>query len=259
MTRDVAAVVDALFGAGVDRVTIKDFHRTGYNLLPGVIDPRAEIIYGYRRGPIPGFGDPGGAEAVIFTGMHAASGSDGFLAHTLTSRIARLEINGDLVAEVELFSSVLAQHGIRPIFFSGCPVACDQAAATVDHIATYPIAKSNCPEDFDAVSWRAGLARSVAKALNNELTRPLQPNGPLRALVKMRDGAAAAQKLANRWHLDYDANQIVLNAPDMQTLYLELIRICFLTPLIEKILPIGLIAHNLRGRWGLDWVQRQIK
>ena len=145
MTRDVATVVDALFRAGVDRVTIKDFHRTGYNLLSGVIDSRAEIIYGYRSGPVPGFGDPGGAEAVIFTGMHAASGSNGFLAHTLTSRIARLEVNGNLVAEVELFSSVLAQHGIRPIFFSGCPVACGQAAAVVNQIVTYPIEKVNGP------------------------------------------------------------------------------------------------------------------
>jgi D-aminopeptidase len=259
MTRDVAAIVDALFRAGVDRVIVKDFHRTGYNLLPGVIDARAEIIYGYRRRPVPGFGDPGGAEAVIFTGMHAASGSDGFLAHTLTSRIARLEVNGNLMAEVELFSSVLAQHGIRPIFFSGCPVACYQAAASVDHISTYPIAKSNGPEDFDAVTWRAGLARSAAEALNNELTQPLQPDGPLRALVKMRDGAPAARKIANRWNFEYVSDQIILNAPNMQSLYVELIRICFLTPLIEKVLPIGLIAYNLRGRLGLYWVQRQIK
>ena len=257
MTRDVAAVVDALFRAGVDRVTIKDFHRTGYNLLPGVIDPRADIIYGYRRGPVPGIGDPGSAEAVIFTGMHAASGSNGFLAHTLTSRIARLEVNGNPVAEVELFSSVLAQHGIRPIFFSGCPVACDQAAAVVNQIVTYPIDKVDGPAHFDADSWRAGLAHSAADALQKDRAPLLKSRGPLQAVVQMRDGSDAAQKLANRWHLDYEANQIILNAPDMPTLYLELIRICFLTPLIEKILPIGLVAYNLRGRWGLDWMRRQ--
>ena len=41
MTRDVNAVVQALFNSGVEHIQIKDFHRTGYNLLPELIDPRA--------------------------------------------------------------------------------------------------------------------------------------------------------------------------------------------------------------------------
>ena len=85
----------------------------------------------------------------------------------------------------------------------------------------------------------------------------LKSRGPLQAVVQMRDGDDAARELANRWHLDYDANRILLNVPDMPTLYLELIRICFLTPLVEKTLPVGLFAYNLRGRLGLDWVRRQ--
>ena len=32
MTLDVSAVVDALFNHGVGHITVKDFHRTGYNL-----------------------------------------------------------------------------------------------------------------------------------------------------------------------------------------------------------------------------------
>ena len=36
--------------------------------------------------------------------MHAASGTDGFLSHTLTSRIAQLEVNRRPLAEVELFA-----------------------------------------------------------------------------------------------------------------------------------------------------------
>jgi D-amino peptidase len=58
MSLDVDAVV-GLFDAGVRQVTVKDFHRTGYNLLPEMIDHRARIDCGYRRGPVPGLGDPG--------------------------------------------------------------------------------------------------------------------------------------------------------------------------------------------------------
>jgi hypothetical protein len=89
MTRDVAAVVHVLLDNGVQRVIVKDFHRTGFNLLPEMIDSRARVVQGYKVGPVPGIGDPGSAEAVIFLGMHAASGSNGFMAHTLTSRIRR--------------------------------------------------------------------------------------------------------------------------------------------------------------------------
>jgi D-aminopeptidase len=259
MTHDVAAVVDGLFRAGVDRVTIKDFHRTGYNLLPGVIDPGAEINYGYHRGPVPGIGEPGGAEVVMFTGMHAASGSDGFLAHTLTSRISRLTVNGNLLSEVELFSSALTPCGIKPIFFSGCPVACDQAAAAINPISTYPIEKTNGPAMLDVDTWRAGLACSAVDALQSDAARSREATGSLRARVHMRDGIDTARKLANRWNLDFDEDQIILEAPDMSTLYLKLIRLCFLTPLVQKILPVALAAYNLRGRLGLRWVQRQLQ
>jgi D-amino peptidase len=141
MTRDVNSVVAALFESGVEHIRVKDFHRTGYNLLPELTDPRAEIIHGYHSGPVPGVGKPKDAQAVMFLGMHAASGTEGFLAHTLTSRIARLEVNGEPLAEVELFASALAPFGVRPIFFTGCPLVCEQARAAIPNIFTYSIYK----------------------------------------------------------------------------------------------------------------------
>lgn len=259
MTLDVSAVVAALFKAGVEHIRVKDFHRTGYNLLPEMINAKSEIIHGYRRGPVPGLGDPGRAQVVIFMGMHAASGSDGFLAHTLTSRIAYLEVNGKPMAEIELFASALAPFGIRPIFFSGCPVACEQAGAVIDNIFLYPIEKTIGVEHFDAEVWRLGLAGSVVESLDNDQTVPYQPDGPLRAVVKLRDGADAARNIANRWKLDYQNDQILINAAHIRELYLALIRICYLTPLVEKMLPICLFAYNRWDRIGLSWVRRQIK
>ena len=66
MSRDVSMVVSALFEAGVKTIIIKDFHRTGYNLFPELIDSRATLISGYRRGPIPGIGSHYNAQAVMF-------------------------------------------------------------------------------------------------------------------------------------------------------------------------------------------------
>ena len=259
MTRDVDSVVRALFESGVVDIRIKDFHRTGYNLLPELIDPRSEIIHGYKAGPVPGIGDPGNGGSVMFLGMHAAAGTDGFLAHTLTSRIEQLEVNGKPLAEVELFSSSLANYGLRPLFFSGCPVACEQAGAAIRNIALYPIDKELGRQHFDAATWRAGLKRSVIKALENESTTSYQPSGPYQALIKMRDGEISARKIANRWKYDLQVDQIIINALDIQDLYMHLIRACYLTPIVEKTLPLSLFAYNLWGRIGLVWVRRRLR
>ncbi|MGD9281779.1 MAG: M55 family metallopeptidase [Desulfobacterales bacterium] len=259
MSRDVNAVVRALFDAGVKSVTIKDFHRTGYNMFPELIDSRATLVSGYRRSPIPGIGNPTGAQAVMFLGMHAASGSDGFLAHTLTSRIARLEVNQRLLAEIELFAASLAPCKIRPIFFSGCPVACRQAAAVVDNINCFAIDKSRGPEGFDPGSWRSALAQAAVKSLSNRKTKPYEPIGPFDARVTMRDGEALAARLARRWKFDKTGAQIRIRSGSFRQLYMDLIRLCYLTPAIEKALPLALAAFNLKGRIGIIRARRRLK
>lgn len=256
MSRDLGSVVGALFDAGVKSVIIKDMHRTGYNLFPELIDSRATIISGYRRGPIAGIGNPNAAQAVMFLGMHAASGSDGFLAHTLTSRIARLEVNHRLLSEIELFAASLAPCGIRPIFFSGCPVACKQARAVIKNIDCHPIDKSGGPDDFDFNRWRRQLTQAAVQSLTNYITAPYVPEGPFDATVTLREGKALAAKLARRWKLEQEEDQIWIHADDIHQLYLQLIRLCYLTPTAEKILPLALAAFNLRGRMGI-WRARQ--
>jgi D-aminopeptidase len=259
MTRDVNTVVQALFNSGVEHIQIKDFHRTGHNLLSEKIDGRADVIQGYRKGPVPGIGEPGGAEGIFFLGMHAASGTGGFLAHTLTSRVDRLEVNGKPLAEVELFSASLSPFGLKPLFFAGCPVACEQASGAIENITVYPINKAVSRQRFDVVLWRSGLAKAAVAALENDSTVPFRPEGPFRALVKMRDGEMAARKIAYRWNLDCRQDEILINTGDMHELFMYLIRICYLTPMVEKMLPLSLAAYNLWGRFGLAWIRRQIR
>ena len=259
MTRDVQAVVRALFDSGVEHIRIKDFHRTGYNLLPHLIDSRSEIVHGYHAGPVPGIGDPGNADAVMFLGMHAASGTDGFLAHTLTSRIELLEVNGEPLPEIQLFASSLAPWGLKPIFFSGCPVACEQARTSINNISVFPIDKSVGQQRFDVAAWRSGLGQAAVKALAYNQTAPFEPEGPMRVVVRMRTGSIAGSKMAKRWGLDCRGNQIVIDAADIQNVYMHLIRICYLTPALEKTLTLGLWAYSLWGRIGLAWVRRRVR
>lgn len=255
MTRDVDMVVAALFDVGVKHVIVQDFHRTGYNLLRERIDPRAEIRSGYRRGPVPGIGNPGNTEAVMFLGMHAASGTDGFLPHTLTSRINWLEVNGRPLTEVELFAASVAPYGLSPIFFSGCPVACAQATEVIAGIDVYPIHKTGERQNFDLISWRHGLAKAAAQSLTNVTTKPYVPRGPFKATVTMRDGVDAAQKIALRWGFDHEGDRVFLQTHTIHQLYIDLIRFCYLTPFIEKVLSYTLVWHRVVGRLGLAAVR----
>ncbi len=257
MTLDVDAVAGALFEAGVERVAVKDFHRTGYNLIPDLLHPRIKLIPGYKQGSVPGLGDPGEAEAVMFLGMHAASGTDGFLAHTMTSRLASLEVDGKPLPEVALFAASLAPHGLRPIFYSGCPVACRQAEAVIPGLQTHPIDKSHGPDAIDAPAWRATLAKAAVASLSNHSTIPYAPDGPFHAVIAMRDGAEAARKHAGKWGFPQKGPRVFINAPDIHALFMDLIRLCYLSPLVEKTLPPCLFLYNLLGRFGMEWVRRR--
>ncbi|MBW1840857.1 MAG: M55 family metallopeptidase, partial [Deltaproteobacteria bacterium] len=218
MTKDVNEVVKGLFEAGVEQITVKDFHRTGYNILSEGVDPRARLVSGYRRGPVPGIGDPGNATAVMFLGMHAASGTDGFLAHTMTSRISRLEVNGKPIPEVALFSASLAPYGLQPVFFSGCPVACNQAQAVITGIHIHPIDKRVGEGGFNADSWRSGLAAAAVESLQNDSAVPYMPKGPFQAVLTMRDGEQPARKIARRWNLSYKDARIFVDADNIHEL-----------------------------------------
>ncbi len=259
MCDDVDAVANGLFQRGVRQVTVKDFHRSAYNLLPERIDPRCRIVSGYRRGPVPGIGNPAGAEAVLFLGLHAASGTNGFLAHTLTSRISRLMVNGKPMPEIALFAASLAPYNIRPIFFSGCPVACSQAQETVPGIETHAIDKSEGPDGFDAWQWRRALAKAAARSLQNRKVKPYLPGGPFEATVTMRDGEPAARKLALRWGFECSGSEVYVRSDTIHALYRELVRMCYLTPLTERILPLALALFNLQGRLGMTWLRRQLR
>jgi D-amino peptidase len=255
MSEDIAVVVKMLFEIGVERVTIKDFHRTGFNILPELIDPRARLISGYIKGPVPGIGDPSGADAVMFIGLHAASGTDGFLPHTLTSRIERIEMNGKPVTELELFASSLAPYGVTPIFFSGCRIACTQARSVIKSITTHAIDKINGQYNFNVKKWRLALVKKAAVSIANLSCKYVIPDGPFTVVVTMRDGEKTAKMLSKRWGMRYSGRDILFKADDIHTLYMQLIRICYLTPFIEKYSKVCLFFYKLYGRIGHTYVR----
>jgi D-amino peptidase len=259
LTRDVDAVAKALFAAGVASVTVKDFHRSGYNLFTHLIDKRVKIISGYRQGPVPGMGDLHGIDAALFIGMHAPSGSNGFIAHTMTSRIAKLSIRGTIISEIQLFSAALSVHGIKSLFLSGCPVACSFARKSLPWIKTHSTDALKGKKSYNPERWRKSLAEKAVLSLNNASAKVYNQPGPFAVRMKMRDGEKAAQSMAQRWGLSFKNDTLSFNAADMRYVYVTLAQWLYLTPLLLKILSAALVINNVIGKLGIIWAYRVCK
>lgn len=257
MTRDVNAVVRALFDAGVTDVIVKDFHRTGYNLFKSGIDSRANLVQGYKKSPVPGIGHTYGATGLIMTGMHAPSGSDGFLAHTLTSRITQLIVNGEMMSEAQLFAASLSPFELAPLFISGCPAACTQAAGAIEHLNTFSIDNKATMSEAERRMWREELGKQAARAASTVCGRPYLPKGPFNARLVLKGSSEATAARAARWGWPCENGVIRIQARDIHDLYAALLRMVYFTPVSFKMLPALLPAYHVMGRAGLAWARRQ--
>jgi D-aminopeptidase len=254
MSIDINSVVKKLFESGVEKIYVKDFHRTGYNLLPELIDKRALIIHGYKKGPVLGIGSVYDAEAAMFIGMHASSGSEGFLAHTFTSRYSSMMLNKRRVSELQLFASSLYRYSIKPIFFSGCPIACNEAIEDIQSISVFPIIKDKFGK-VESDICVLQLTDAVANSLKNDSVKPYILEPPYNVEIRMRDGEKEAKKVSNRWKIKQKEETVLYASKSFDEFYEKLIDITYLTPALKKITPIALFLFNLYGRFGLAIVR----
>ena len=175
LTRDINAVAEALLEMEVKGVVVKDFHRTGYNLILPDLDPRIKVVSGYYTGPALGYGDLHGADFALFVGLHAAGGNEnGFLPHTLTSRIAEIRVNGKRVCESELFATVLSDFNVPVVFFSGCPAACQEVSERMSWVVTSEIPKD--PEIYKDEKKSGEFILAEKGSVETENQRNCQPD-----------------------------------------------------------------------------------
>jgi D-amino peptidase len=232
LTRDINAVTEALFEMGVKGVVVKDFHRTGYNLIPRYLDRRAKLVSGYYTGPAMGYGNLHGADFALFVGLHASGGNrDGFLPHTLTSRIAEILVNGKTLCEAELFATVLSAFQVPVCFFSGCPAACQEVKQKMEWVVTYAIAKD--PEIYqDERRWRdyimqkrQGLGEKIYAISNPEAMPLFFMRPPFNCQVIFQEEAEAWRM--NPWGFPQDGRTVSFHAEHFLELYQNLLKIAY--------------------------------
>ena len=117
MTREAAAACEGAYAAGYDDILLRDAHDSARNLLPDKLPEYVRILRGWAKHPYcMMFGLDSSFGGVVFTGYHSAAGWDSNpLAHTMTTALAQVTVNGEIASELMLNAMTATLEDV-PVF-----------------------------------------------------------------------------------------------------------------------------------------------
>jgi len=138
MSREVAAACRGAFEGGAEAVRVKDAHDSARNIIPLELPRGVTIQRGWSGHPfsmVDGLDE--GFDALAFTGYHSPSHGNGNpLAHTMSTTLDEVTINGQRASEFTIHSYIAAMLHIPVIFISGDAALCELAKEFVPGITT---------------------------------------------------------------------------------------------------------------------------
>lgn len=157
MTLEANAAIEGAFAGGATQVWVNDSHGGFRNLLPDLLDARAQVVLGKPRTLGMMAGLEYGAALVFMIGYHAMAQTRGVLAHTINSfAFARVSLNGEEVGEAGLYGALAEEYGARVALLSGDDVFAEETAPRFPG-ARFVVTKS-------ATGHASGVTQSPASA-----------------------------------------------------------------------------------------------
>jgi D-amino peptidase len=162
MTEEANAAIDGAFAGGATEVVVNDSHGPMINLLPELLDDRAELILGKPK-PVNMFaGLDGDFTGVMCVGYHAGAGRHGVLSHTTNGFAFRaIRLNGIDCAEATIYGAYAGSLGVPVILLTGDDVLAAECGPL------FPGAE--CAVVKHALGHRA--ARALSPARSRDLIR----------------------------------------------------------------------------------------
>jgi D-amino peptidase len=198
MTEEANAAVRGSFNAGAEVVLVHDHHGAGYNILPELLQPRAELIHGRNeQGYSFGLFHPGldeSFDALIVLGMHAKAGTvNGCTPHSM------IHVSTEAGEEYKLSEAAnsMAWAGgfkVPSVFISGDRAAVEDARRHCPGMG-YNISKthyaSQLARTVSPETSRSGIESGVKESLKNiSAVEPFVIEGPCRVQVSDRNPEA---------------------------------------------------------------------
>lgn len=205
MTLEANATVAGAFDGGASRVVVNDSHGDMTNLLPDLVDPRAELTLGSPKVPhsmMTGIGPEFGC--ALFIGYHAPAGTAAaVLDHTYAGRLFYdVRVNGETWDETALNAALAGVSGVPVALVTGDETCCRLASTRLPGVRT--------------VAVKQATGRHVATSLS-----------PERAREQIQHHAAEAVRGATSLEPFRPPSPFVLEADTMNTVSAEL---CALAP-----------------------------
>ncbi len=157
MTLEANAAIEGAFAGGATHVWVNDSHGGFRNLLPDLLDRRAQVVLGKPRmlGMMAGL--EYGAALVFMIGYHAMAQTRGILSHTINSfAFARVAFNGVELGEAGVYGALAEEYGARVALLSGDDVFAEETAPRFPD-ARFVVTKS-------ATGHASGVTQSPASA-----------------------------------------------------------------------------------------------
>lgn len=136
LMEDTNAAIDGAFAGGATAVTVIDGHRTGYNFIKEMLDPRAVQMSAFDM--IPAHVSTFKVDAVMCVGAHAMAGTVGaFLDHTQSSmEWFDYRVGGKSYGEVGQQAIWAGAFGAPVVMVSGDTALCAEINALLPEAAT---------------------------------------------------------------------------------------------------------------------------
>lgn len=189
MTEEVNAAIDGAFAGGAAAVLVNDSHGPMTNLLPDLLDPRAELIQGKPKPPNMVAELTGEYAGAFFLGYHAGAGRGGVLSHTVSGFAFReIRLNGRPCSEATLNGAYAGSLGVPVLLLSGDDVTAEECGAH------FPGA--------EIVTTKRALGHRAARSLSPARAQELLRIAAAAALARARTEAPAPFTIPGPYALD---------------------------------------------------------
>jgi D-amino peptidase len=186
LTEEASAAVRGVhaFDPGA-QVLVTEAHGPFRNLVPELLDRRAELLRGKPKpdGMLAGLAD--GPDAVLFIGYHGKAGTArSVLAHTIHGAVvADVRCDGRSFGELGLNATLAAHHGVRPVLVAGDDTVAAEAAEVAPGMHAVVVKRAlggRAAALLHPEEARDRIEREVPLALaDRESVRAPRFNGPL--------------------------------------------------------------------------------
>ncbi len=129
MTEETNAAIEGALAAGATEIVVRDSHGSARNILPDLLNPKADLIRDWANSPFSMMeGIDETFDAVILIGYHArANTPNATLDHTMSSSsVYDVTLNGKKMPEAGINAFIAGNYGVPVALVSGDKAICEQ-------------------------------------------------------------------------------------------------------------------------------------